>query len=382
MKILIDIRSLIGGAISGVPEYTRLLVEYFYRIRPDHEYILFANSFRNSFPVDVSSRGAHKVNWHIPNKILDFSTRFLGQPKIDVFYKPDVIFSPHFNSLAVRHTPRVMTFHDLSFVRSPEFYSLRKKFWHILEGPKQQAQAATKIIAISNATKSDLIHFYKIPPEKISVVYSGINPFFFESVSEEKLRAFRDARGLNQPFLLFVGTLEPRKNITAVIQLLNILKQNKAFSDLKLIIVGARGWLYDKIFLEAECSQFKKDIVFWGSASFEELRNLYHLARVFVYPSFFEGFGFPPLEAQACGLPVIASKNGSLPEVLKNSAFLVNPFNINELVSAAETILTDFFIREELIEKGFKNARRFTWEEAARKTLYIIEKCCAEKKFL
>lgn len=380
MKILIDIRSLIGNAVSGIPEYTRLLIEHFHKIRPDYEYIFFANSLRKPLSANALPQKARFVNWHIPNKVLDFSMRFLGQPKIDVFYKSDVIFSPHFNSLAVRSAPRVVTFHDLSFVRSPEFYSFRKRSWHFLEGPKQQAQAATKIIAISNATKSDLINFYKIPDEKISVVYSGVNPFFFEKISEEKLRAFRDARGLNQPFLLFVGTLEPRKNITAVIQLLNILKQKKAFSNLKLVIVGARGWLYDKIFLEAGRSQFKKDIVFYGSVSFEELRNLYHLARVFVYPSFFEGFGFPPLEAQACGSPVIASKNGSLPEILKNSALFINPHNVDELVSATEKILTDFFMREALIEKGLENVKRFTWENTARETLSILEKCCAEKK--
>lgn len=373
MKILIDIRSLIGG-VSGIPEYTRLLIDYFYKIRPEYEYIFFANSFRKLF-----SHSAASKNWHIPNKILDFSTHFLGYPKIDAFYKTDVIFSPHFNSLAVKNTPHIVTFHDLSFVRSPEFFSLRKKLWHFLEGPKHQAESADKIIAVSNSTKSDLIDFYKVPDEKISVVYSGINPFFFEKVSEEKLRDFRKSRGLEKPFILFVGTIEPRKNIISTIRLLNILKQKKSFSDLRLVIVGARGWLYNEIFTEAKRSQFKDDIVFWGNASFEELRNLYQLAQVFVYPSFFEGFGLPPLEAQASGLPVVASNSGSLPEILKDSAFIVNPRNIDELVSATERVLGDFFVREGLREKGLKNARGFSWGKTAEETMSILEECRIKK---
>lgn len=375
MKILIDIRSLIGNAVSGIPEYTRLLVENFCKIKSDYEYIFFANSLRKQLSTDTLPQKARFVNWHIPNKVLDFSTHFLHYPKIDAFYKPDVIFSPHFNSLAVKNTPRVVTFHDLSFVRSPEFYSFRKRFWHFLEGPKYQAESADRIIAVSNSTKNDLIDFYKIPEEKVSVVYSGVNSFFFEKVPEEKLRVFRDARGLNRPFILFVGTLEPRKNITSIIRALNILKQKKSFSDLKLVIVGARGWLSDQIFIEAEHSKFREDIIFWGNASFEELRNLYQLAQVFIYPSFFEGFGFPPLEAQASGLPVITSNSGSLPEILGNSAFIVDPRDIYELVSAAEKILGDFFVREELREKGLKNARKFVWKKTAEATLSILEKC-------
>jgi len=173
--------------------------------------------------------------------------------------------------------------------------------------------------------------------------------------------------------LLYVGALEPRKNISGIIKAFNLLKQNSAFNDLELFIVGPKGWLYNMIFKEARRSPHASDIRFWGSASLSEILYLYNCASAFVYPSFFEGFGFPPLEAQACSLPVIASNRASLPEILGNSALLIDPWRTDEMVMAIEAVLTDNTLRDLLIERGLQNVKRFDWNKTAEELIDVFK---------
>ncbi|MEW6617254.1 MAG: glycosyltransferase family 1 protein [Patescibacteria group bacterium] len=377
MRILFDGRVLTKGEVSGIPEYARLLFTHLLKIDLMNEYILFFNSFsKTTLPVDIKHHAnASSLNFHIPNRALDFSFKFLHHPKVDFFTRPDVIFSPHFNVLAKnKKTPRIITFHDLSFERFPEFYSSREKLWHWRQNPKKQAESAEEIIAISNSTKVDLVELYKIPPQKISVVYSGINPFYLLPVLPSQLYSFREERGLPKNFILTLSTLEPRKNIPGLIRAFNILKEKEEYGDFKLIIAGKEGWLCDSIYEEIKKSQWRDDIVLWGPASYEEAKNLYHLASVFVCTSFFEGFGFPPLEAQACGTPVVSSNKGSLPEILERSALLYEPDNEEGIASGIASLIADKELREKIITLGFENVSRFEWEKTAQETLKIFKK--------
>jgi len=377
MKILFDGRIFTKGEVSGIPEYARLLFTHLLKIDLMNEYVLFLNSFyKTTLPVDIKHHAnASLLNFHIPNRALDLFLKFLHQPKIDFFTRPDVIFSPHFNVLAKsKKTPRIITFHDLSFERFPDFFSSREKLWHWRQNPKKQAENAEEIIAISNSTKVDLVEFYKIPPKKISVIYSGINPYYAIPVLPSQLYTFREERQLPKNFILTLSTLEPRKNIPGLIRAFNILKEKGDYRDFKLVIAGKEGWLCDSIYEEIKKSSWKDDIVLWGPASYEEAKNLYHLASVFVCTSFFEGFGFPPLEAQMCGTPVVSSNKGSLPEILERSALLYEPDNEEGIASGIESLITDKELREKMITLGFENASRFEWEKTARETLKIFEK--------
>jgi glycosyltransferase involved in cell wall biosynthesis len=383
MKILFDGRVLTKGEVSGIPEYARLLFINLLKIDIINKYTLFLNSFSKvKPPTDISHRGnVFLLNTHIPNRVLDFSFKFFHQPKLDLFIRPDVIFSPHFNIFARnKKTPRVITFHDLSFERFPDFYSPRDAMWHWRQNPKIQAEEADEIIAISNSTKVDLVELYKISPQKISVIHSGINPYYHIPVLPSQLYTFRREHDLPKNFIFTLSTLEARKNIPGLIRVFNLLKERKECRDFKLVIAGKKAWGYEQIHEEISNSPWRDDIIMWGSASYEEARNLYHLASVFVCTSFFEGFGFPPLEAQACGTPVVSSDVGALPEILGTSAFLRDPQDEEGIASSIHTIVVNEEIREDIVTRGFENVRKFDWEVTAKKTLQIFEKYKKEEK--
>lgn len=373
MRILADTRLLGRGETSGIHEYTSQILRSFFEIG-GHEYVLFNNGFRKTIPLNsqIAQYPNNKlIDWHIPNRLLDFSTKFFGFPAIDDFITSDVVFSPHFNILKTKKTPRVITFHDLSFLHHPEFFSWKQKFWHWLQDYQKQAGSAAKIIAVSEFTKSDLVNLLKVPAEKIEVVYSGIGSEF-RKLDKEKVNQFARFHGFDAPVLLYLGTLEPRKNIAAVIRAFNIIKEDANFADLKLVLAGRPGWMYQDVLKEATKSRFAKDIVFWGKIRAEDRVLLYNSARAFVYPSFFEGFGFPPLEAQACGCPAIVANRTSLPEVVGDSALLIDPWRIDYLADAIKSALCDSALRDKLINAGFENAKKFSWQTTARKTLKIL----------
>jgi glycosyltransferase involved in cell wall biosynthesis len=316
------------------------------------------------------------IDSSIPNRLWSFGNKILDLPKIDKKINADIFFSPHFNILSLRESrKRVFTFHDLSFAHYPNFFSSRDNFWHWLQDYKRQAQTAGHLIAVSDFTRQDLINNLSVSPERITRIYSGINPFY-KKISEEdnNLKKFRKIHNLENPFLFYLGVIEPRKNITAIIRAFNILKTEKEFKNLKLVIAGPKGWLYEKIFKEAKNSKFQEEIIFWGPATLGEALYLYNSAEVFVYPSFFEGFGFPPLEAQACGLPVITSTRSSLPEVMGDSALMVDPWRIDDLTLAIKNLLISQSDQRRLQKTGFSNVKRFNWGKTSQETIEVFTK--------
>ncbi len=369
-KILYDARGMLAG-ISGIPEYTRLLLINMASLNTNDEFSIFLNSFKkNKIPDDVEKIG-NVINWRIPNRIMELSSRFGGFSNFGKLSPFDVVFRPHFHPLGKsKNNKEIVVIHDLSFETMPNLFSKKNLLWHWIVDPKGQAKRAEKIIAVSEATKKDIVDRYGIFPEKISVVYPGINPFFSESVEDLEIAKFKAQYGIQSPFLLFVGTIEPRKNIIGAIKIFEILKER--FSDLSLILAGSCGKSSGPILKFAEKSKYAKDIKFWGFASFPDLRNLYHSATLFLYPSFLEGFGMPPLEAQASGLPVISSNAGALQETLENSAILLNPEDVAGFASAVERILTDSDMRKRLIKEGKENVVKFSWKNSAKEVLEII----------
>lgn len=373
-KIIIDVRLLGKGGASGIEEYTRSLLDELFQTDKSNEYLLFYNGYRK-VPLPLDWQTGHNVyDGKIPNKALDMASRLFKYPKVESFLTGDLVFSPHFNILAT-NLPQVVTFHDLSFVHHPDFFSLRRNFWHWLQNIENTARQARKIIAVSEFTKSDLVELFHIKPENIEVIYSGINPIFKKiDIASADLGIFRKKHDLSRPFILYLGTIEPRKNIISIIRAFDVLKKNSRYQDFELIIAGQAGWLYEETLKLAGQSKAKNDIKFLGKILPGERVLLYNLASVFVYPSFFEGFGFPPLEAQACGVPVIASNRTSLPEVLGNSAILVDPWRLTEIVDGIKTLIDKQSQREELIQAGFLNTKKFTWGKATKATSQVFSK--------
>lgn len=376
MKILIDVRLLKGGRISGIEEYTRHIVHALLEKDTKNTFQFFHSGLRKTkLPEEWRKKNTEIIEWGVPNKLLELSMWLFGWPKIDERFNSDIVFSPHFNFLPkLKRAKRIITFHDLSFVHFPEFYSPRGWFWHWQQNYAKQANDADAIIAVSEFTRQDIIATLGVEPGKVHTIYSGINPFYKKNGVNDKERArFLQEKKLTKPFLLFVGTLEPRKNISGIIRAFDIVKNDPFNRELQLIIVGKEGWLCDTIFKDVREAKWKNDIVLWGEASYEDLRMLYATTEAFVYPSFFEGFGFPPLEAQACGAPVITSNRSSLPEIMGNSALLVDPWKTEELAAAMQLVLKNDAIRKELIRKGVQNCARFEWGNTADVLLKIIK---------
>lgn len=375
MKILIDTRLLSKGRISGIEEYARFVIQHLLERDSKNTYQFFYSGLKKAqFPAEWKKKNTTVLEWNVPNRLLELSMRFFGFPHIDEKLNSDIVFSPHFNFLPkMRRAKRIITFHDLSFIHFPEFYPLRKRIWHWQQQYATQARSADAIIAVSEFTRQDIIKTLGVQPEKVHTVYSGINPFYKQLPENDKSRAtFIAKQGLTKPFLLFVGTLEPRKNISGIIRAFDVVKEDPFNRELQLVIVGKRGWLCDTIFRDAKMAKWAKDIIFWGEASYEDLRLLYNLTEAFVYPSFFEGFGFPPLEAEACGAPVITSNRSSLPEIVGDSALLVDPWKIEELAGAMQLILRNDAVRATLKRKGLENSKRFSWGKATDELMRVV----------
>jgi len=382
MTIGIDIRVLTRRTRTGVEEYAINLLSRLLRLDQNINFKLFFNAFHKTKPdydwISLPNVQLHKFK--IPNRFLFACARYLNYPKIDRLLKgADVFFNPHFfNAPLSKKCKKVMTFHDLSFEYHPELFSWRKRVWqNLLMNAKKEAKKADKIIAVSESTKQDLIDLYKINTKKIKVIYSGVGEEF-RKISVSQFPSFpvsiKNKYHLPDKFVLYFGTIEPRKNIVGLIRAFELLKEkNKDFEEFYLVIAGGRGWLDKKIFKAAKESKYASHIIFTGFVNPEDKVYLYNLAALFVYPSFFEGFGFPPLEAMACGVPTITSANSSLPEVVGDSAIMVDPYDIEELTWAMELVLVDDNLKRELSRHGLERAKMFSWDKCAEETLSLIK---------
>jgi glycosyltransferase involved in cell wall biosynthesis len=386
MKIVIDARCLMGGRRTGVEEYTLGLLNNLFTIDKKNDYILFlsgAKKPRFNFSVFSQYKNVKIKHLKISNKVLNFFFWYLNWPKIDELAgKADVVFIPNIIFGAVSEkTKLVVTIHDLSFERHPEFFSLKRRWWHIFINARKICRRADRIIAVSDSTKNDLVDLYGVPEEKIRTVYNAISKNFkvVDRNSAELVR-IKKKYGLPYKFILFLGTIEPRKNISGLIKAYEALQKYAKKNNLEeiekynLIITGESGWKNEKIFLEINNSEFKNKIKIINSIPDEDKVYLYNLASLFVYPSFFEGFGFPPLEAMACGTPVIASNNSSLPEIIGEAGILIDPDKPEEIFKAIKEIITKRELRENLIQKSLQKTREFSWQKTAREVLKMFEK--------
>lgn len=385
MKICIDVRCLSEGRRTGVEEYTLNLLFNLFENDKKNEFVLFFNSWKKSVNFSWVEKYANVSvkRRSFPNKILNLFFWYLGWPKIDKLCGgADIVFMPNIIFGSVSHSAKlVVTIHDLSFERYPEFFSFKRRLWHFIVNPGKICRRADKIIAVSESTKNDLVNIYKINPEKIEVIYSACaDSFKVIGRNDEKMIKTKEKYKLPYKFILYLGTIEPRKNISSLIRAFNGLQieaekeNNQEIKDWKLVIAGEKGWKNKSIFDEIYRSPAKEKIKFVDCVDNGDKKYVYNLASIFAYPSYFEGFGFPPLEAMRCEVPVIASNNSSLPEVVSGAGILIDPDRPNEIKTALKEIILSRELKSFLIECGMERSKKFGWKNTAQKTLEIFQK--------
>ncbi|MCL7454559.1 MAG: glycosyltransferase family 4 protein [Anaerolineae bacterium] len=274
----------------------------------------------------------------------------------------DLLHSPAFVGPLVTACPTVVTVHDLSFLLYPEGFR-RWNRGYLGLFTRLSVTKARRVIAVSQSTRDDLLRHYGLSPDKVDVIHNGVDPNYRRLPADQVAR-FREHRGLPERFLLFVGTLEPRKNIVRLIEAYAQLPRSRP----PLMLLGGRGWLYDEVLSRVEALALTDEVHFVGYVAAEELPLWYNAAEIFVYPSLYEGFGLPPLEAMACGTPVITSTASSLPEVVGRAGVLIDPTDVQALASAMAHLLGDAALQAELEMAGLEQASRFSWRKAARLT--------------
>lgn len=382
MRIGVDARCFADGRRSGVEEYAIALLSEIFRIDRKNEYVLFFNAWGNVEPDLSFAEGFPNVSirrFRIPNKLLNLSLWYLSWPKLDsLIGGADIFFLPNINFCAVSEEVKLfVTAHDLSFEAYPETFSSKQRIWHYLVNPRRLFRRADRILSVSRSTKDDLETRYGIRSSKIEVIPSGIDGRFHEyDRNDPKLLSVKEKYGLPYRFILYLGAFEPRKNIVSVVRAFTALRKARhpELEKLSLVLAGVSGWKEDEIREEIKLSLFRENILTPGFIDDEDKPALYNLASLFAYPSFYEGFGFPPLEALACGVPVVTSNSSSLPEIVGDAGVLVDPHRPDELFRAFEEVLLDKKLRETLHERGLVRAKRFLWGEAARRTLAEFEK--------
>jgi len=368
MKIGVDIRSLMAPNLSGVGFYTLNLLKSLLAMDQENEYILFYSSSRKAEVPKLDYPNVTYKKFKFSNRFLILSNYLFKWPKFDSLIGGcDVFFLPNWNFSAFTASCRkVITIHDSSFLIYPKFFTTWTWVWHKMVIQTGILRGADTIIADSDNTKNDLINLLNIPAEKIKVIHLGAtDDFKILQVEDNRLNLVKDKYSLPNKFILYLGTLEPRKNVEGLIEAFK--KSN--LPDYHLVIAGGSGWKSDKVF---ELAQGNDNIKFIGYV--EDRPALYNLASLVVYPSFYEGFGLPLLETMACGTAVIAGANSSQGEVVGDAGLLVDPHNINEMARAMEIILKDDELKNNLINQGKERAEKFTWQKTAEKVLEIFQK--------
>ncbi len=372
MRIAIDAR-IAHYTSAGIGQYAIHLAQALARLDSTNEYILLQHrNDRRPLVAEphVQRQGVLTPSHHrLEQSLLAAelrARRLVGHMAFDLLHSTDFI-----PPLRVRGFKSVITVHDLAFLRWPHFLTEESARYY---GQVDAAvERADHIIAVSESTKNDLVNLLGAPRAKISVVYEAADPIYRPMPRAEALASLRNKFPLPEEFILFVSTIEPRKNIETLLHAYRRLRDTYRVSA-GLVLAGATGWLSQQIFDTVEQLDLQQHVVFLGRVQNGDLLYLYNLARCLAHPAHYEGFGLTPLEAMACGAPVVVSNVSSLPEVVGDAALLVDPNSEEELAVAMHRLFSDDGLHATLRAKGLARARIFTWERAAQETLAVYQR--------
>ena len=368
--------SFVHGENSGTGEYTKQLIKHLSELDKKNSYTIFPfftyiynNSFKAYHPKLPDN---FHIFWkNIPKRVIDilwnkfymFRTLFL--PHFDIFHSTTFTIPPPSS-----YAKLIFTVYDVSFFTHPQFH-LKENIEHCLKGTKEAVKRADVIIAISEHTKKDLIKYFDCPENKIKVTPLACDEIFYKKINQTEKNKVLHKYKITVPFIFHLGSLEPRKNTMGLIKAYRLLPK-KLQDKYQLIIGGGKGWLNSSIYDYIRKYNLSTNIKIIGYINNDDLPIFYQSAKCFVYPSFYEGFGIPPLEAMASDCPTLVSNNSSLPETYQEGAIYCKSNDIEDISNKMEQLLMSN--NEDLIKKGKIQAKKFSWNKCIKKTLNIYEK--------
>ncbi len=393
MRIGIDCRTILNpgfGQGAGIGHYTYYLVKNLIELDPEDEFILFFDRLITPEEAKEFSYGRknvqvrffpfHDYRHYLPIVYSHFLiSAFLRREQLDLYHNPANIIPLKYRGLAV------ITVHDLAIYKNPKWFptKLGRQFFSTKLLVPDSLERAAAIIAVSESTKRDLMEIFEIPEKKIRVITEGVEQG--QSLKTKSSEYLEDKFKIKEPYFLYLGTIEPRKNLVGLIKAFRSLisSQSSQAGRLELVIAGARGWKDKPIFklIEESNRQLKREVIrYLGYVSFEDKKILFQKALGFVFPTFYEGFGLPVLEALTFGTPVISSNLSSIPEVVGEAGILINPHREEELIEAMKRILLDKNLREKLSQAGLARSKLFSWKKCAQETIEVYHQTYQSRK--
>jgi glycosyltransferase involved in cell wall biosynthesis len=375
MKIGIDCRYILNtkhGELAGVGHYTYFLIKYLLEIDQENEYILFFYNKKIQCEEFTQQKNIKCIYFPGLENLakIPLLYRHIFVPYILKKYKLDVYHNPAFVIPLFYFGKSVITIHDLASYKKPSWFPSDNFFNKRILIPSS-IYKAKKIIVVSENTRNDLIQMFKVNPQKVKVILEGVEDYNKIEIDETKIgKRFK----FNEPYFLFISTLEPRKNIGRLIEAFDMFLKENNDKNYKLVLAGKKGWKYESIFEKIKNLGLEDKVIYLGYVSLEEKIYLLKNSLTFVFPSLYEGFGLPILEAMNLGVPIITSNIASIPELVIDNAILVDPKKTDSIKKAMLKMVKDKDLRERLSQKGKGIAANFTWQETARRTLSLYEK--------
>ena len=371
MRIAIDIRRINE---FGIGTYIWNLVRNLSQVDDQNEYLL-AGSDRHFH--ELGPLGPNFTQLYQGDQYGSLGDR-LAFPAVLRKRKPDVVHIPHHDCPLVVPGKLILTIHDCVHVKFPPENLSRFRRYQLYWRTKRAVRSASQILAVSNSTRDDLMNIFDLDSKRIAVIHNALDERFAPAADTVDRKAVLERYQLHDPFVLYSGRIRPHKNVHRLIEAFAVLKGELAnhplYRNLKLIIIGDELSRHQYLRLTVIRSGVQQDVRFFGFVPYSILQVFYQSAALFAFPSLYEGFGLPPLEAMASRTPVLASNTSSLPEVLGDAALLVNPENVFEIARGMKLILLDASVRDRLVEKGSKHISRFSWETAARQVIEAYER--------
>ncbi len=384
LNIFIDVSALRQKNLSGVGNYLKNTLLQLFEIDKDNKYFLYSYGYKDVELNFDYSRFSNVLYIHkkLSNKFVYFTNYFFNLPKIDILKYgnekiiADIVFLPNINicSLRYKKTQLITTIHDLSFFKCNYFFNFKRRLWHFITKPYATIKRSNHLVCVSYNTAYELEKYYKIRKDKIIITPLGINNSFRKIEDQNHLSQIKEKYALPEQFLLFIGTIEPRKNVISLINAYE--KLAKEFPDLYLLICGDVGWNMGQF--EKTLNKLPENIIsrtmFLNYFPEADLASIYNLAKIFVWPSYYEGFGLPPLEALSCNCPVVSSNNSSMPEVVGKNALLIESFEINDIYKACKSLLNNedlyLYYKNQVFDESYYD----NWHLSAQKLLNLFNK--------
>ncbi len=359
-----------GYRRAGIHQYIAQVLRHLPWEEGEPTYVVFTQQ-KNLF-VDVPGITAVSSRLSTGNRLLRILWEQIVWPWQARQHKLSLLHSMAFVTPLLSTCPAVITVYDLSFLHFPERFPVLQRLY-LSSQTRRSCRRARRIITISESSRQDVHRFFGIPLNQIDVVVPGVDQVYRPLPASEVV-AFRQQHNLNR-FVLHVGTLQPRKNIPVLIEAMSQLDD----PDLKLVLVGGKGWLYDDIFRQVQALGLAERVIFTGYVPDDDLPLWYNAADLLVFPSVYEGFGLPVLEAMACGTPVIAANSSSIPEAVGKAGLLFAPDDVETLVSQMTAVLTDTDLHNKLRQQGLEQAQKFSWARAGRETAEVYQRALQNK---